>query len=426
MEGSLHAIYSDILTFAFLLFMSGFFASSEVVFFTVSKPLLMKYSKSRLYKVLMKLLSKPKELIISILIGNEVVNVFISSYGAKLFTENFGKEGAFISAIIMSMLIFIFGETLPKSVVLPITDRLSLFYAPIFLVFHTLITPVRLALFLPVQGLLKKLGVETKEEEFELSEDRLLGILEMGIDVGEFSSQEKEMVERVFEMDEVLVREIMTPRPDIFALREDTKVGEAIEDIKKHGHSRIPIYRDKLDDISGVVNVKDLLPVSKNRERRLAEFKREVPFVPEVMSVRSLLQEMKRAGSQIAIVVDEHGAVSGLVTMYDVLRWLVGEVPEEWEEEKDIEKLSYDMFKIDGSTDIEEVAESLGFELPEDYDYDTVSGFVMANLEKVPEKGDEFEYDGFKFIVGDVEKNRVKEVIVKVSRTAKGKKTSTS
>ncbi len=418
MEGSSPAIYTDLLVFIFLLLMSGFFASSEVVFFTVSKPFLMKYSKSRLYKILMKLLSKPKELIVSILIGNEVVNVFISSYGAKLFTESFGKEGAFLSAVIMSMLIFIFGETLPKSIVLPVTERLSLVYAPIFTVFHTLITPVRLILLFPVQGLLKKMGIENKEEDFRLSEDKLLGILEIGIESGEFSQEEKEIVERVFEMDEVLVREIMTPRPDIFALKEERKVGEVIEDIRKHGHSRIPVYKERLDDVNGMVYVKDLLPISKNRDRRLSEFKREVLFVPEVMSVASLLQELRKAKTQIAIVVDEHGAVSGLVTMYDILRWLIGEVPEEWEEEKDIEKLSYDMFKIDGSSDIEEVAKSLGFELPEDYDYDTVSGFVMANLEKVPEKGDEFEYDGFKFIVGEVEKNRVKEVMVKVMKKA--------
>ena len=421
MEGSLTATYTDLLVFLFLLFASGFFASSEVVFFSVSKPIMMKYSKSRLYKVLMKLLTKPKEVLISILIGNELVNVFISSYGAKLFTQSFGKEGARISAVVMSFLIFIFGETLPKNAVLPVADKLSLLYAPIFYVFHTLISPIRFILLRPVQGFLRKLGVETKEEEFELSEDKLLGILEMGIESGEFEEDEREMVEKVFEMDEVLVREIMTPRPDIFALKEESTVGEVIEEIKKRGHSRIPIYRERLDDVSGIVHVKDLLPVNKHRERKLSEFRREVLFVPEVMTVGSLLQELRRNKTQIAIVVDEHGAVSGLATMYDILRWLIGEVPEEWEEDKEVEKLSYDMFRIEGSADVEEVAQELGFELPEEYDYDTMSGFVMANLEKVPEKGDEFEYDGFKFIVGDVEKNRVKEVIVKVLKRAEEK-----
>ena len=421
MEGSLTAIYTDLLVFTFLLFASGFFASSEVVFFSVSKPVLLKYSKSRVYKLLMRLLSKPKEVLISILIGNEIVNVLISSYGAKLFTDLLGKGGAFLSAVIMSTLIFIFGETLPKNAVLPIADRLSLIYAPIFYVFHIVIAPVRWLFLTPLQKLLSKLGVEAKEETFELSEEKLLGILELGIESGEFTEDEREIVEKVFEMDEVLVREIMTPRPDIFALPESSKVGEVIEEIRKHGHSRIPVYREKLDDITGIVHVKDLLPLSSNRDRKLSEFRREALFVPEVMTVGSLLQELRKAKTQIAIVVDEHGAVSGLVTMYDLLRWLIGEVPEEWEEEKEVEKISYDMYRIDGSADIEEVAQMLGFELPEEYDYDTVSGFVMANLEKVPQKGDEFEYDGFKFIVGDVERNRVKEVVVKVLKRAEEK-----
>ena len=420
MEGSFTAIYTDILVFVFLLLASGFFASSEVVFFSVSRPLLLRYSKSKIFKILTYLLSKPKEILISILIGNEIVNVLISSYGAKVFTDELGKWGALLSAALMSFLIFIFGETVPKNVVLPVADRLVVLYAPIFYLFHLLITPLRFLLFVPVKGILSRLGVESKEEEiFELSEEKLLGILEMGVESGEFSLEEKEMIEKVFEMDEVLVREIMTPRPDIFALPEDAKVGEVIEEVKRRGHSRIPVYKEKLDDVTGIVHVKDLLPVSKNRERKLSEFKREVLIVPEVMTVGSLLQELRKARTQIAVVVDEHGAVSGLVTMYDLLRWLVGEVPEEWEEERsDIEKISTDMYRVDGSTSIEELAELLGFELPEEYDYDTVSGFVMANLEKVPEKGDEFEYDGLKFIVGEVDRNRVKEVIVKVVRKA--------
>lgn len=417
MEGSSTAIYTDLLVFIFLLFASGFFASSEVVFFSVSRPLLVRYSRSRIFRFITSLLSKPKEVLISILIGNELVNVLISSYGAKVFTEEFGKAGALLSATLMSFLIFLFGETIPKNVVLPIADRLIPIYSSLFYPFHILITPVRVLLLLPVRRLLKRIGVDTKEEEaFELSEDRLLGILEMGIESGEFSEEEKEMIEKVFEMDEVLVREIMTPRPDVFALPEDAKVGDVIEEVKRRGHSRIPVYRDKLDDITGVVHVKDLLPVTRNRERKLAEFRREILIVPEVMTVGSLLQELRKARTQMAVVVDEHGAVSGLVTMYDLLRWLVGEVPEEWEEESEIEKISYDMYRVDGSTSIEELAEKLGFDLPEEYDYDTVSGFVMANLEKVPEKGDEFEYDGLKFIVGEVDRNRVKEVIVKVIR----------
>ena len=413
MEGSLPAIYTDLLVFSFLLFMSGFFASSEVVFFSISQPFMLKYSKKKVFRILMYLLSRPKEVLVSILLGNELVNVLISSYGAKLFTDALGKEGAILSALIMSTLIFIFGETLPKNAVMPVAERLSLLYAPVFYIFHILITPIRFFFLKPLEGILRRLGIETVEEKYELSEEKLLSILEIGVESGEFAPQEREMIEKVFEMDEVLVREIMTPRPDLFALPEKAKVGDVIEEIKMHGHSRIPLYAENPDEITGIVYVKEILPVSKNRERELGEFKKPAIFVPEVTTVSGLLKELRKKKSQMAIVVDEHGAVSGVITMYDVLRWLVGEVPEEWEEEQeDVVKLASDAYKVEGSADIEEVAREIGFDLPEDYDYDTVGGFVMANLEKVPEKGDEFEYGGFKFIVGEVDKNRVQEVIV--------------
>ena len=412
MEEPLLAIYTDFLVFLFLLFASGFFASSEVVFFSVSKPVLMKFSDSRFYKVLMYLISKPKEVLISILIGNELVNILIASYGTKTFVEIFEQKGAFLSVVLTSTLIFIFGETLPKNIVLPIADRLALIYAPIFYLFHIIVTPIRFILILPSYHILKKFGIEIQEETFELTEERLLGIIEQGIESGEFDLQEKIMVEKVLEMDKVLVREIMTPRPNIFALPEDKKVGEIIDIIKQRAHSKIPIYREVLDNITGVVHVKDFLPVQKNRDKALKEFARKPFIVPEVMTVARFLTELKKKKAQTAIVIDEHGVVSGVITLYDVLKWIVGEVPEEYEEEKELEKISSDTYKVGGSVDIEELAKKLGMELPEEYEYDTVSGFVMANLGRIPKKGDEFTFDGYKFIVNEVKKNKVKEVIV--------------
>ena len=412
MEDSLPAIYTDFLVFLFLLFASGFFSSSEVVFFSVSKPVLMKFSGNRFFKLLMKLLSKPKELLISILIGNELVNVLISSYGTKTFVELFGDKGALLAVVVSSTLIFVFGETIPKNVVLPLADRLALVYTPVFYVFHILITPVRILLILPVQTLLKKMGVEIKEESFELTEEKLLSLIEQGIETGEFELQEKSMIEKVLEMDEVLVREVMTPRPKIFALPENRKVGEVVGEIKKKAHSKIPIYRDILDNVTGIVHVKELLPIQYNKERTLKEFASKVLIIPEVTTLSKFLREIKKYKIKLAVVIDEHGAVSGVVTLYDVLKWIVGEIPEEYEEEKEIEKISSDTYRVGGSVSIEELAEKIGLELPEEYEYDTVSGFVMANLGRIPKKGDEFTFDGFKFIVNEVENNKVKEVIV--------------
>ncbi|MGC8852863.1 MAG: DUF21 domain-containing protein, partial [Hydrogenobacter sp.] len=165
MEGSSLVTFTELSILLFLLFLSGFFASSEVVFFGANRYLLRRYSSKKLYKLLNKLLSKPRELLLSILIGNEVVNVLISSYGTKLFVDTFGKKGATFSAFLMSFLIFLFGEVIPKNLVLPFTTRLSLFYAPIFYVFHTAFLPIRKLFFTQIERILNFFEMEGMEEK---------------------------------------------------------------------------------------------------------------------------------------------------------------------------------------------------------------------------------------------------------------------
>ncbi len=426
MEDMSLAISTEITLILLLLLLSGMFSSSEVVFFSISKPYMLRFSNHRFFNILMKILQKPKETLISILIGNEIVNVLLSAYGAKVFTEHFGNIGALISAFLISFLIFIFGETIPKNLVLVAVDRLSLIYAPLFYPIHVLLTPFRYVLVLPARSILKMFNIEIKEERFILSEEKIIDMMEAGLETGEFSTEEKDMVEKVLKMEDTLVREIMTSKPDIFALPEDKKIREVIDIILERGHSKIPVYKDNPDNITGFVYIKDLLPLEENLDKKLSDFKKDVIYVPEIMPVSKLLQELKGSKTQVAIVVDEHGAVSGMITLYDILEWLVGNVPTEWEDSQEIVKLSANMYRVHGSASIEEVAKELGFELPEDYDYDTIGGFVMANLGKVPEEGDSLTYGNFKFIVNEMEGNRVKEVIVKVPVNGQNEKEATT
>ncbi len=426
MEDMSLAISTEVTVILLLLLLSGMFSSSEVVFFSISKPYMLRFSNHRFFNILMKILQKPKETLISILIGNEIVNVLLSAYGAKVFTEHFGNIGALISAFLISFLIFIFGETIPKNLVLVAVDRLSLIYAPLFYPVHIILTPLRYVLILPAKSILKMFNIEIKEEKFILSEEKIIDMMEAGLETGEFSTEEKDMVEKVLKMEDTLVREIMTSKPDIFALPEDKKIKEVIDIILEKGHSKIPVYKENPDNITGFVYVKDWLPLEENLDKNLSDFKKEVIYVPEIMPVSKLLQELKSSKTQVAIVVDEHGAVSGMITLYDILEWLVGNVPTEWEDSQEIVKLSANMYRVDGSASIEEVAKELGFELPEDYDYDTISGFIMANLGKVPEEGDSLTYGNFKFIVNEMEGNRVKEVIVKVPVNGQNEKETTA
>lgn len=407
MDASSHAIFTEILIFSFLLFLSGFFSSSEVVFFGANRYILKLREKGRVYSALLSLLSKPREVLLTILLGNELVNILISSYGTTLFVKTFGSKGAGLAVIFSSSLIFIFGEVLPKNVVLPFATRLApLYYIPFILV-HKLMYPLRQLLTLPVNKLIEIIKVEEKEKS---AREAFIELLEVGVSMGYFDKKEVEPVERAIALEDVIVKEIMTPKPDIFMLSEDITLEEALEEIIQRKHSKIPLYSKSPDQIVGILYVKDLIPTQNNLRKRLGDFKREALFVPELLSLKDLIKEMRENGAQIALVVGEHGELSGIVSLYDIMEYLFGDVRESWEE--DILRVSKRAYIVSGWVDIERVAKEVGFSLPEDYEYDTIGGFVMTMLSKVPQEGDYFIYDGFKFVVDKMEGNRIISVFI--------------
>jgi len=404
MEGSSAVIYTELLLFLFLLFLSGFFSSAEVVFFGTNRFLLKKYSQRRFYSLVSRLLSKPREILVSILIGNEIVNVLISAYGTKLFVSQLGEKGATLSALTVSMLIFLFGEVIPKNVAFPFATVLSFIYALPFYIIHTLLTPVRFLFKKSVDALMPFDKEDKKPEEI------FWEVFDLGYGRGLFGEEEKRMVEKALSIKETTVKEVMTPRPDLFILEEGSKVGEVYPEILRRKHSRVPLYSKDPDNITGVLFVKDIVPFSENAQRSLKEFKRDVLIVPEVMLLRNLLMEMRRSNSQIAVVVDEHGQLTGLITLGNILRFLFESFPESWEE--DVLQVGKGVYKTYGWVPVENLSKKLGFELPEDYEYDTIGGFAMKHLSKVPEEGDEFEYGGYKFVIDKMEGNRIISLLV--------------
>ncbi|MCX8060073.1 MAG: hemolysin family protein [Aquificaceae bacterium] len=412
MDASSNAIYTEGLIFIFLLFMSGFFSSSEVVFFGANRHLLRLREEKKIHRSLLSLLSRPREVLLTILLGNELVNILISSYGTKLFVELLGPKGAGIAVLFSSSLIFLFGEVLPKNMVLPFSTRLAPVYYVPFFVIHRLMQPVRWAL--TVRGLVRLLEVEErKKDQTEVFRE----LLQMGVSSGYFDREDVQLAERAISLKETTVREVMTPRPDLFMLSEELTLGEALEQILQRKHSKIPLFSHSYDHVTGILYVKDILPTQENLSKKLGEFKREALFVPEMLSIAELIREMGDHGTHVALVVGEHGELVGLVSLYDVMKYLFGDVPEGWEE--DILKVSKDTYVVNGWVDIERVAQKVGFRLPEDYDYDTVGGFVMAMLSKVPEEGDQFVYDGFKFVVDKMEGNRIVSIFITVREEEK-------
>ncbi|MEJ5338422.1 MAG: hemolysin family protein [Aquificaceae bacterium] len=407
MDASSPAIYTEILIFLSLLLMSGFFSSSEVVFFGANRYLLKLRERRRIYRALLRLLSKPREVLLTILLGNELVNILISSYGTKLFVDFMGPKGAGFAVVFSSLLIFVFGEVIPKNTVLPFTTRLAPFYYIPFVLIHGLMRPVRMAFTGPVSRLTGLFDVEEKSKE---AGEIFMEILETGVSLGYFDKKDVETVERAMSLKDTTVKEIMTPKPDIFMLPEEVTLEEVLDEIIQKKHSKIPLFSKSPDNMVGILYIKDIVPLSKNLKRPLGDFKRDALFVPEILSITDLIKEMRSQGTQTALVVGEHGEISGLVSVYDIMKYLFGDVPESWEE--DIVRVSKDTYIVSGWVDVETAARRIGFSLPEDYEYDTIGGFVMARLSKVPEEGDQFFHDGFKFVVDKMEGNRILSLFI--------------
>jgi putative hemolysin len=409
MDSSIFIIFATFI----LLFLSGFFASSEVVFFGASNTIEEK-NKSLYKRLLSKIFKDPKVLLVSMLIGNEFVNVLISSVSSSFLIKSVGKKWVFLGSFFVSLLIFLIGETIPKNIALILKDKLLKVYAMLYYPYFLAIKPLAYVFVVPVEKILRLFGVQDISLEKKFSLDQIVYMIQSKDSLEEFSQEETQMIQKVSQMSEAIVREIMTPRLDIFMLEASKIVKEVINDILEHEHSRIPIYKDTKDNVIGYIHIKDLMPVYQHKDDTLEMFLRPIEFVPEVMSIRNLLQEMKKSSSQIMMVVDEHGAISGLITKHDLLEWLAGDLPQEWEDEDEFSKISSDVYIVDGSASIEEVAATVGFELSENYDYDTLSGFIMANMGKIPKEGDEFEYKGFKFIVDKMDGKKIEHVLIKI------------
>ncbi len=382
------ATYTELLLVLILLLLSGFFASSEVVFFSQGKGLIYRFSESKVFKVLKKLLKEPKELLISILLGNEIINVLLSSY----LTLIFGKGSGFIS----SLLIFIFGETLPKNLVLPLTERLVPLYTLLFYPFHLILTPLRFVFYKPLERLFKDLKTQSLDKE------QLLGLLTSLLEEGNLEEEEYLRVSRALNLDKVVLREVMTPRPDVVAFDEERKVSEVLPGILKSKSTKFLLYRESQDNVTGYLELRDLLPLEESKGKRLSEFKREVLRLPEFLSLEEFLKRIK-GRDFFAVLLDEHGDLSGVITSENLLNYFFN-VKTHGNEDNFI--------TLPANVSLEDFSQRFSLELPEDYEYDTLGGLVMAKLGRIPKVGDEVEYKNLRIRVKEVEGSRIKTLLI--------------
>ncbi|MFW5846595.1 MAG: hemolysin family protein [Nanoarchaeota archaeon] len=378
---------ADIFILIILIVLSGFFSGSETAFFSLSKLRVehLAEKKKKGIETVKKLKEKPHSLLITLLIGNNLVNVGSSALATKISLDFFQNSGIGIAIGVMTFLILTFGEIIPKNFALNHNVRFSIIAAkPIYFLLIVFFPIIKFYdLFLRKSNKYSKGPIVTEEE--------IKSYVKAGHKAGEIKKQEREMISKIFQFDDVAVKEIMTPKPDIFLLNSEDKLQDHIKDFIKKPYSRIPVYFKNKDNIIGVLYIKEILKkiVDKRVNRKLKNFVKPVLFVPETRMIDSLLKDFQLKNQHMAIVVDEHGIVSGLITLEDILEQIVGDIQDEVDIDKPgIEKINYKKWKISGKVNIHEVNEKLKTRIKNTDDYDTFGGYVLHKIGRVPKTGE--------------------------------------
>ena len=398
-----------------LVLMSAFFASSETALINTSKIRLKYLVKEKVKNAdkLEKLYEDSNKLIGAILIGNNIVNVATSSIATIITTSRFSNAGLGISVGLTTLVILIFGEITPKNLALKNSESISLFVAPIILFLVRIFTPI-LFILNNISNLLSALlGQRNDDKKPTITQDELKTIVDVSNQEGVLETDETEMIQNIFEFKDLTVDDIMIQRRDIVAISADMSYDEIIDVFKNRQLSRLPIYEDTIDDIIGVLYAKDLFFTEQSKEDfDIKTVMREPVFVNEFVKISDFFKKMQQVKTHIAIVLDEYGGVAGIVTMEDLVESIVGDIYDEYDQQdEEVRKLKENIYVINGNSKLTEIQELLKVELVSK-DYESLGGYLMDKMGKIPTQGDIYEDENFKFIISSMDKNRINKVKV--------------
>lgn len=404
----------------FLILLSAFFSLSETALTAVTRIKVKKFYEEKVFgaKFLYLLRENPSRMLTTLLVSNNIVNIAAASITTIIFVDFFTKNKIFsegiiigISTLLITFLILVFGEIIPKTTAIKYADKLSLFVAPIVYFLSVIITPIVNFLDWICRPILKIFGVDLKANIPFMTEDELKIILSVGEEEGVIETTENKMIHSIFEFGDTSVKEVMVPLPDIFCLNARSYIKDVYEKIVQDGHSRIPVYEGSPDNIVGIVLAKDLIKIrGKENILTLKDIMRPAMFVPETKKIDELMKQMQTSRTHLAIVVDEYGVVSGLVTLEDLIEEIVGEIKDEFDkEEKDIEVLEDGSILVNAKLSIKDFNEKLKTNIPEG-DYETIGGFVLSLIGKLPSVGDFALYQDMKITVEKISKRRITRI----------------
>ena len=430
----------QILLLAVLIFVNAFFAASEIAIISLNDSKIRKMAEEghKKAKQVLKLTEDSSNFLATIQIGVTLAGFLTSATAAQSLAEPLARwfiglvpsmeaylgtiQGVSVVVItlIMSYFSLVFGELVPKRIAMQKAESLSFAVIGILRVVACVTKPFVKFLSVSTNLVVRIFGIDPHADEENVTEEEIRMMVDVGEEKGVIEGVQKDMINNIFEFDDIVAEDIMTPRTDVSALEVDDGIGEALRISVDNGYSRLPVYEDDIDHIIGVVYIKDLLPYVGQEipaDVSLRHILREAYFVPGTKRCGNLFSEMTEKHLQMSIVVDEYGGFAGIVTMEDLLESIVGNIQDEFDhEDEEVTQTGENSFEIDGSLDVEDADELLHVKLPEG-EYDTVAGFLMDQLGYIPAKDEHAQvvFENVTFTVMEVEDRRIERIHVEIT-----------
>ena len=385
------SITGQIIAIIVLILFSAYFSATETAFTSVNRIRIknMANEGNKKAEKVLTLSEKYDKLLTTILVGNNIVNITMTAIATVMFVSLYKEYGATVATIVITLVVLVFGEITPKSIAKEKVESFSMWSAPIISFFMTILTPINF-IFTKWKHLIAK--IFHLDEEDKITDDEILTLVEEAETGGSIDEERSELIQNAIEFDELTAEEVMTPRPEMVAIEIDCSKEELAKIFEETGFSRLPVYEEEIDNIIGVINQKDFHNYVMRKNMQIADFVTPVVFVAETMKIFDLLRKMQQLKTHMAIVIDEYGGTSGLVTMEDMIEELVGEIYDEHDVvvNKEIMQLQNGSYRVQCSANISKIFDYLEID-EEIQEVNTVNGWVSMQLDRLPKKDDTFE-----------------------------------
>ena len=407
----------QIIAIIILLVMSAFFSSAETAYMTVNKikirSLVGKGNKRA--AIVDKIINNSSKMLSTILIGNNIVNLSASTILTTLVIHLFGNYATGIATGIMTILVLIFGEISPKNAATVHADKIALAYAPVINLLMYLFTPIIFIVDKLSGGVLRLLKIDPNNNKKAITEEELRTFVEVSHEDGVIESDEKQIINNLFDFGDTQAKDVMIPRIDMTTAAVDSDYNQIISLFRDTQYTRLPIYEESADNIIGILNIKDIILSQSEETFCIKNIMREPFFTYEHKNVSELFKEMQRGSHSIAIVLDEYGSAAGMITTEDLLEEIVGEIRDEYDTEPFV-KLADNVYRVSASYKLDDINDAIGTNLHSD-ENDSIGGYIIEQLDRFPKRGDRLKTGNIEFIIEHATKARIVSIIMKIKQS---------